>query len=42
MTLNEITADHGRYYSHDDIGDISADELAEYDKGVEFANYAEK
>ena len=37
----EFQADHGRYYRYDGIGDISANELAEYDKGTEFVNYAE-
>lgn len=38
----EFQADHGRYYRYDGIGDISADELAAYDKGAEFVNYAKK
>lgn len=35
----EFQADHGRYYRFDGIGDISANELAEYDKETEFINY---
>ena len=38
----EFQADHGRYYRYDGIGDISAEELAEYDRGAEFVNYAKK
>ncbi|MDE6419104.1 MAG: pyridoxamine 5'-phosphate oxidase family protein [Lachnospiraceae bacterium] len=38
----EFQADHGRYYSYDGIGDISANEIAEYDKETEFVNYAKK
>lgn len=38
----EFQADCGRYYRYDGIGDISADELAEYDKGSEFINYAKE
>lgn len=38
----EFQADHGRYYRYDGIGDISADELAEYDRGTEFVNYGIK
>ena len=36
----EFRADHGRYYRYDGKGDISARELAEYDAGTEFVNYA--
>ena len=36
----EFQADHGRYYRYDGIGDISAGELAEFDKESEFINYA--
>ena len=36
----EFRADHGRYYRYDGKGDISAHELAEYDAGTEFVNYA--
>lgn len=35
----EFRADRGRYYSYDDIGDVSAEQLAEYDKDAEFAKY---
>lgn len=35
----EFQADHGRYYRYDGIGDISANELAEYDKETVFVNY---
>lgn len=35
----EFNADYGRYYSYDDIGDVSAEQLAEYDKDAEFAKY---
>lgn len=35
----EFQADHGRYYRFDGIGDISANELAEYDKETEFINH---
>lgn len=38
----EFQADHGRYYSYNDIGNISAEELTEYDKEAEFVNCAEK
>ncbi len=38
----EFQADHGRYYRYDGIGDISARELAEYDAGAEYINYARK
>lgn len=38
----EFQADHGRYYRFDGKGDISAQELAEYDKGAEYVNYAGK
>ncbi len=38
----EFRADYGRYYRYDGIGDISAEELAEYDKGAEFVNYTRK
>ena len=38
----EFQADYGRYYRYDGKGDISADELAEHDKGAEFINYAKK
>ena len=38
----EFQADHGRYYRYDGIGDISANELAEYDKETDFVNYAKK
>lgn len=38
----EFQAEHGRYYRYDGIGDISADELAEYDKEAEFGNYARR
>lgn len=38
----EFQADHGRYYRYGDIGCISANELAEYDKGREFENYTKK
>lgn len=38
----EFLADHGRYYRYDGIGDISAEELAEYDKDAEFVNYAQR
>lgn len=38
----EFRADHGRYYGYDGKGDISAAELAEYDRGAEFVNYAEQ
>ncbi len=37
----EFQADHGRYYRYDGIGDISADELAEFDKEAEFVNYVQ-
>lgn len=37
----EFRADHGRYYRYDGKGDISSDELTEYDKGSEYVNYAE-
>ncbi len=36
----EFQADYGRYYRCDGIGDISAKELAEFDEGAEFINYA--
>ena len=38
----EFQANHGRYYRYDGKGDISANELAKYDKGKEFANYKKK
>lgn len=38
----EFQADYGRYYSFNDIGDISGEELAEYDKEAVFVNYSEK
>lgn len=38
----EFQAEHGRYYRYDGIGDISANELAEYDKETEFVNCAKK
>lgn len=38
----EFQAEHGRYYRYDGIGDISTDELAEYDKEAEFVNYNRK
>ena len=38
----EFQADYGRYYNFDAIGDISAEELSEYDKKYEFKNYAKK
>ena len=38
----EFQADHGRYYRYDGMGDISANELAEYDKETEYVNYAKK
>ena len=36
----EFKADHGRYYRYDGKGDISAQELTEYDQGSEYVNYA--
>lgn len=38
----EFQADHGRYYRYDGIGNISAKELAEFDKGAEVVNYARR
>ena len=38
----EFQADHGRCYKYNGIRDISANELAEYDKETEFINYAKK
>lgn len=38
----EFQADCGRYYNFDDIGDVSAEEISEFDKEAEFANYAKK
>ena len=38
----EFQADHGRYYRYDGKGDISAHELAEYDKGAQYINYAQQ
>ena len=38
----EFQANHGRYYNYGDIGDIFANELAEYDKETEFVNFAKK
>lgn len=38
----EFQADYGRYYRYDGIGDISAEELAEYDKETAFVNHARK
>lgn len=38
----EFRADHGRYYRYNGIGDISANELEEYDKGTEYVNYTKK
>lgn len=35
----EFQADYGRYYSYDNIGDISAEELTEFDKGAVYKNY---
>lgn len=35
----EFQAESGRYYKYNGIGNISADELAEYDRGAEFINY---
>ena len=35
----EFKADHGRYYRYDGKGDISTEELAEYDKNAMLRNY---
>lgn len=35
----EFKAEHGRYYRYDGKGDISPDELAEYDKDAELKKY---
>ena len=35
----EFQADYGRYYRYDNIGDISAEELTEFDKGAVYKNY---
>lgn len=36
----EFRADHGRYYHYDGKGDISGEELREFDKDAEMINYA--
>ena len=36
----EFRADHGRYYRYDGKGDITGEELQEFDKDAEMINYA--
>lgn len=40
--IMEFRADYGRYYRYDGKGDISGEELREFDRDAEMINYAAK